>query len=1292
MFKILLITPLLIFNSVGKPLAESYSDERGQIVYSKVYNYTKDGRIKNETEYGNLTGGNFNPILIDDNGLPKPDQTCDQYTLRYRYSENSVSISDEKGGEFKTAYKDKTSFPEAQYFYNSQGNILQRWFYQYDPSGSLVEWMTDDGISENPNDLKGLSKRTIFRLTGKTIEEWALEGTKDVLKQRVVHSLVNKVSRTEIFDSEARSLGWSEQISDDQGRLTEERDSTGYTTTYEYHGDDEITQKIGDLSLSFNHHLLTQITDTSEQSMHWEYHPDGRLASYFDEEGNKTEYRWEENDLIQIDPLVEDENNIPYHPTWKYTYDCFGNLKSLVSPKGETTSYTYTSRGQAAQITFSDGTREMFKYDPEGTLHRHRSQNGKTIVYEYNDFGGLQHKEVYGPSSKNAGAFLGAVRFNHENQTAEWINKHINKCLSIEFDEENFNILDYEKKTLIKWSPQKPSRRNIYYGNGLNDFWIEEENRIYSPDGTLIYEPIVQSEEKNPNIYVDTIDVRGRLKKHEHPLRSVEYSYDPHDNLAREKYLRVPNEGLSTHFIIGYDWGPNDRLKEYWLQAPEKKIGYQHTSLGNVKQRTFGDQNLNYRYDTQGSLYKIYTKDPNQPISTFEFYENGQLAASLSGIEIERQFSNTGYLISKKTTSPNHFPSFNLRHKRDRLGRITRIELPDRTYIEYVYDGPFIALVRRLNSDKMELYSHSVTKRNLQGHIEEEILIGITGTSTHNWTPEGKLTSIQTPLFSQAISSNGTLLETHDPTGSFTTRYSYDALSRLVEEEGFFNHTYTYDSIDNCIRKDGIAININDLNQLLDLETINCEYNPKGNLFVKNKVQKIHYNVFDQPNKIEFAKANQILYRYDAHGRWIERQVNEPQKNEEDEDIPPVQSFLYLDRTPIGVIDDNGTITALKIPLDPQHPERSPSIAFELIGKTFAPIYDLFGNLALLLDPKTATVSESYRYSAFGEEALFDANQHPIPKSKLANPWRYRDRYKDDETGLIYFDLRFYDPSLMRWITPDPLGPIDGPNLYAFLRNNPIGHHDYSGLTTDSFNEYFYGEYETHCFCEEHRHCKRGGSVQSFAAGIAIGINDFTLATLEPIAQIGTRINIADLDCTPLEREALLAIAEESGLRLRENLKLGIEELLDVDPHDEIAEKYAQRTLLTLQVADFLRGNVRDHRKILSFAKTHSLKKAAFRFPKNPDDLLPSLPRTKNGKLIYVSENLCIRIEQHAMKPGEKFNARHHGLHYHVEVRKDPNKSWNNKDNIVKLKPHNYEPGKGSGFLPDEYFPGVLNE
>jgi RHS repeat-associated protein len=54
----------------------------------------------------------------------------------------------------------------------------------------------------------------------------------------------------------------------------------------------------------------------------------------------------------------------------------------------------------------------------------------------------------------------------------------------------------------------------------------------------------------------------------------------------------------------------------------------------------------------------------------------------------------------------------------------------------------------------------------------------------------------------------------------------------------------------------------------------------------------------------------------------------------------------------------------------------------------------------------------------------------------------------DRDAGLTLAYFRGYDPSLGRWLSPDPSGHTDGPNLYAYVHGNPIMFYDPLGLWT----------------------------------------------------------------------------------------------------------------------------------------------------------------------------------------------------------------------------------------------------
>jgi RHS repeat-associated protein len=58
---------------------------------------------------------------------------------------------------------------------------------------------------------------------------------------------------------------------------------------------------------------------------------------------------------------------------------------------------------------------------------------------------------------------------------------------------------------------------------------------------------------------------------------------------------------------------------------------------------------------------------------------------------------------------------------------------------------------------------------------------------------------------------------------------------------------------------------------------------------------------------------------------------------------------------------------------------------------------------------------------------------------------RFPGQWYQLETGLHYNWHRHYDPTLGRYTQPDPLGMPDGPNRYAYARNNPVMNVDPDG-------------------------------------------------------------------------------------------------------------------------------------------------------------------------------------------------------------------------------------------------------
>ena len=69
------------------------------------------------------------------------------------------------------------------------------------------------------------------------------------------------------------------------------------------------------------------------------------------------------------------------------------------------------------------------------------------------------------------------------------------------------------------------------------------------------------------------------------------------------------------------------------------------------------------------------------------------------------------------------------------------------------------------------------------------------------------------------------------------------------------------------------------------------------------------------------------------------------------------------------------------------------------------------------------------RYDAWGQ-LIHDSNRHA--QWTTHQPFRLQNQYFDQETGLHYNFLRYYEPAVGRFITQDPIGLMGGMNLYRF--------------------------------------------------------------------------------------------------------------------------------------------------------------------------------------------------------------------------------------------------------------------
>jgi RHS repeat-associated protein len=109
-------------------------------------------------------------------------------------------------------------------------------------------------------------------------------------------------------------------------------------------------------------------------------------------------------------------------------------------------------------------------------------------------------------------------------------------------------------------------------------------------------------------------------------------------------------------------------------------------------------------------------------------------------------------------------------------------------------------------------------------------------------------------------------------------------------------------------------------------------------------------------------------------------------------------------------------------------------------SNTYQVGYDGNGNVAVLVKAGGNTVAATYEYDPFGV-TLKSTGEYAAK-----NPFKFSTKYVEQDSGMIYYGYRYYNPQTGSWLSRDPLEEEGGINLYAFSENNSVDGIDYLGL------------------------------------------------------------------------------------------------------------------------------------------------------------------------------------------------------------------------------------------------------
>ncbi len=852
---------------------------------------------------------------------------------------------------------------------------------------------------------------------------------------------------------------------DADGRLIRETNPSGAVTTYKY-GENwtETTNPLGYVQVS-------------------EYYPDGRLRAI--------------------------NGNAVYPRTYKYGVEN-GELYTLECAAGEPLSRTYTDhRGRQYKTVYPDGFTELTIYDKFSRVIRQENSKGAKTLYLYDEATGkLKYQVIKVLDSSNEIDWENDIILEYESGYTEKdgtvisyqkVYKHsdnVKKLISSEeisrdgkkswitrdgkttYTEKKITGIATVEETTVNSDGTSLTNETVD-GNlmrsidsvlGVTEYIYDEFNRSLSSSHE--FNGVNSRSEKE-------LDKMGRVLKITQSVgqekRTVQYSYD----LLGRKISEISSEGIKNSYIY------NSHSRVIGTRGATYHHEYQYNNQGQiVYQVTYQDENTpqvtSFVYNNRGWMIEKFYADNTR--ERYSYYENGKIHQyinarghlhtfdyNLAG-ELTRIYSNVGLdrtyeynQLEQIVRISDHLGDFEFEY--DNYGKLLAEIFPDGTRVHQDYDHLQRVSSIGLNNITMASFRYGIDGRisSISNGSAEMIYNYLPGTNmiaSSEWQNGenipfltinkeydhfARLIGIDAnnqPIVGYTL-NNDNQHTSAEITGNTKWQYGYDELSQLSEavrkdiaDNEINSMSYTYDGIGNRIysNEDGAERNylVNLLNQYTQIEEETCSYDLDGNM-LKNRGWQYTWNTENRLIKAEKGDIR-IEADYDYRGRRAYKKVYE------NDILIKHEKYVYLDYKLIAIYDGlNDDVLLKTFVWQPSTVSQDIPVCISEGSNIYYYVADGNKNIAGLFDNLGTKVS-SYIYGPFGQ--ILSSNG----VSAETNPFRFSSEYHDDETGLVYYNYRYYDSEIGRWTKRDPIGETGNSNLYEFLKNDSISTFDKLGL------------------------------------------------------------------------------------------------------------------------------------------------------------------------------------------------------------------------------------------------------
>ena len=762
------------------------------------------------------------------------------------------------------------------------------------------------------------------------------------------------------------------------------------------------------------------------------YHPDSLLQKAVDINGVETFYTYDYKGRKTREEKISPKGEVLATRQW--IYSSF-HLMEEIDPAGYKTVYTYDGAGRKKSVKKGD-SEIRYVYDSLGrqteTWEMYDSRKYHRTVLKYDYLNRVVQESVM--DEGNTIFTMKSYKYDEAGNRTH-VTVHDNLCDSCTETE-----YDSEKRPVKIIQPDGSQTIYEYVDDFKND----------------LGQTVAFKKEIDPkgNQTIQIMDTCGRLAKEEKKdfwnnlLQRTLYCHDGEGNLVSRTddvlIKGVLQKSIKTEFL--YDFKNREiaviEAAGDFLQKITRKEYHPSGELAKIIKPD--GVILFHVYDYLGRLIDLHSSDGSVHY-TYEYDENGNVIKVKD--RVHRMATHRIIDENNRMTSEQLGTGLKFSYQYDRRGRVKKLVLPDMSTVDYSYDAVNLRTITRKNN------GNSLTCKylfNLSGRIAKIRLPNSLGSIKFTYDNCLRTKSIDSKKWSQSIPEDGydpcgnlIKVSQRDAAGKLTSCYTYDALHHLVTETGSAEHSYSFDSLHNRINKNGISHNVNALNQLTQQGIVSYEYDLNGNQSRKicsDKDIAYQYDALDRLTAV-ITGDKKTEYLYDSFHRRLKKTTFVMQKNNWIE--TDACTFLYQGDKEIGMLDSRGQVVEMRTLGLGNNGEIGAAVLLEMKGLILCPLHDFRGSMAALVNVNDGNLVESYRYTAYGEEQIFDSSGNI--QSTAFCPWRFSSKRIDPETGWAFFGRRYYDSEVGKWTTPDPLRFVDGPNVYCFVRNRPMKYLDPDG-------------------------------------------------------------------------------------------------------------------------------------------------------------------------------------------------------------------------------------------------------